>query len=1212
MELIRDIIARDLTHTIQEIIKVNQNDESTVYEEITEYVATDSIKENYTTILNAIAKSQTSQDESYAVWISGFFGSGKSSFAKNLGYIISNPIIQGQSASELFKKQIHDKKISDYIDLINLKIPAEVIMFDVSADKAVKKSTERLTEIIYSVFLRELGYAQDFDIAALEIELESENRLDKFINIFNETFPDTNWEKARSGAERIVRASAILHKMDPSIFSDKRAWMDSIKDKREDITVNILVPRIFDLMERRKPNKALVFIIDEVGQYIARSGEKIEDLRAIVEQMGRESKRRMKLKKAIAPAWIIVTSQEKLHEIVAAIDNRSVELARLQDRFKYRVDLAPSDIREVATKRVLAKKPEAIPILTKLYQSNEGRLSAQCKLERTTRLSNINQEDFIQYYPYLPQFIDLSIDIMSGIRIQPGATRHLGGSNRTIIKQAYEMLVSDRTKMANQPIGRLVTLDLIYELVENNLPSEKVGDINEVMRRFPKASEDKGWSARVVKAICLLEFVRDLPRSDKNIAAMLVDNVGQQAPLKEVQDAVKRLDPEFIKSTEEGYKLQTREEKLWEEKRQKYLEPRPVQKNAIKQNILGEIFSDTRLKQFRYKDLKTFKIGINVDDVLVGDVGAINILISTTDTEKEFQQKISERRDLSRQTTHQNDLYWVMKVDSDTENLINKYFASQQLINEYDILSSQNKITPMERDCLTNEKRESSLIKNQLQTNLSQCLIAGIGLFRGVHRDGSSLGKTISEVFSGLLNTIIPDLFPKLSIGARKLKGDEQEIILNAANLQGLPSIFYEGEKGLGLVKKDGSRYVPNINTQIAKDYLDMLKKESDYGTRVTGKIIESHFLGFGYGWDTDMSRLVLALLFRAGAIEVTYQGKRYVDYQDVDSRMAFSTVPAFRSSSFAPKKIIDLKILRSATDNLEAITGKDVPLEEGPICSTLKQLAYDEMPKVKEYEAIAKANKLPVCRFFKEYADILKDIGSSDSEACVSMLAGEGKSIKEIRDKVQSLQHALNDSSIDIFQKGHQTINHILPRLKEFEIGDLSESQTLIKLLNSEDFTEHLDEINDLSNKIFEIYKIEYDKLHKERSDKFSNAIEYVMNIPEMAQLSADKQKAIISDLTSRECYNPSISIEKLDCINCHSSPGQMKSEIYNIDGIKTAVIRRVHEASIPPSKIKNVKLSDFFQSKLEDEESINKSIEELRDHLLKLVAEDYTVIPE
>ena len=292
--------------------------------------------------------------------------------------------------------------------------------------------------------------------------------------------------------------------------------------------------RTFELMRRRRSGKTLVFVIDEVGQHVARSGDKIEDLRATVEEFGKVGKNLLKARKIIAPCWIVVTSQEKLDEVVAAIDSRRVDLAKLQDRFRHRVDLAPSDIREVATKRVLAKKPEAEPVLRKLYGDNQGSINAALRLERTSRRTDISEDDFVQFYPYPPHYIDLCIGIMSGIRLQPGAPRHYGGSNRTIIKQAYEMLVSDRTALAKKSIGTLVKLDKVFELVEGNLSNEKRTDIYEVGQRFKGEPEDQFWCLRVVTVICLLEFVRDLPRTEANIAAFLVDEVGKPAPLAQV------------------------------------------------------------------------------------------------------------------------------------------------------------------------------------------------------------------------------------------------------------------------------------------------------------------------------------------------------------------------------------------------------------------------------------------------------------------------------------------------------------------------------------------------------------------------------------------------------------------------------------------------------------------------------------------------------
>src|SRR5256886_14036736 len=159
MDTIGALLTRDLRRKIEEIIQVDQADEQSVHEEITEYIATDSIRDQHAEVLTAIAEAPSDPHEGIGVWISGFFGSGKSSFAKNVGYVLANRSVLGRRASELFEVQLGDKHIDDLVDFINLSIPTEVIMFDVSVDRAVKRSTERIAEIMYTILLRELDYS---------------------------------------------------------------------------------------------------------------------------------------------------------------------------------------------------------------------------------------------------------------------------------------------------------------------------------------------------------------------------------------------------------------------------------------------------------------------------------------------------------------------------------------------------------------------------------------------------------------------------------------------------------------------------------------------------------------------------------------------------------------------------------------------------------------------------------------------------------------------------------------------------------------------------------------------------------------------------------------------------------------------------------------------------------------------------------------------
>ena len=175
---------------------------------------------------------------------------------------------------------------------------------------------------------------------------------------------------------------------------------------------------------------------------------------------------------------------------------------------------------------------------------------------------------------------------------------------------------------AKLPVGTLVTLDKVYELVEGNLSNEKRTDIHEIAQRFKGDAEDQGWSLRVAKVICLLEFLRDLPRTESNIAAFLVDEVGKPAPLAPVQAAVRRLqNAQFVRNTEDGWKLQTAQEKNWETERRSYLAPKPRERNEITRQVLEKIFDEAEFKTYRYQNLRTFRIGITAEGTHLADEG---------------------------------------------------------------------------------------------------------------------------------------------------------------------------------------------------------------------------------------------------------------------------------------------------------------------------------------------------------------------------------------------------------------------------------------------------------------------------------------------------------------------------------------------------------------------------------------------------------------
>lgn len=1252
MQTIRDLLSRDLTQTIEEVIKVDQRDEQTVYNEIKEYVFTQRIKEQYREVLQAIADGPAEPTEAVGVWVSGFFGSGKSSFAKNLGHVLANQSLIGKPAGDLFIQQMWEQdpsdkfglvsKNQDLIKYINARIPSHVIMFDVRVDQAVRRATESIAEIMYTVLLRELDYALDYDIANLEIELEAEGKLVDFVTLCaglyrNETkqsdvsteVPVTIkgvtlddyavWRIVRKGAQSIQRTSVTLHRLNPDTYPTPDSWAQSLKT-RADITIRLLVERTFELAGRRRPGQAILYIMDELGAYVARSAEKIENLRALVEHFGQESKNRVLAGKAVAPVWVVVTSQEKLNEVVAAIDDKRVELAKLQDRFHYRVDMAPADIREVATRRVLSKTDAGDKLLRGLYSQFSPQLKTHTQPERSQIKFDVSEDDFVQFYPYLPYFVELSIDVVSGLRLQAAAPRHFGGSNRTIIKQTYEMLVSDRTRLADALIGTLVTLDRIYDLVEGNLPSERQRDISDIQRLW----EADPWPARTAKVISLLEYVRGVPRTERNIAALLYGNLGANAPLPEVERAIALLsEKQFIRQTEDGWKLLTAQEKNWTTERDS-LNPMPKERRDIWEDLLRGIFTEPAYSRYHIQG-HNFRMGVTWEGRTLTQ-GEIPLELRVSDSPEVYAADCEKIRAESREKNKQ--VFWALSADDELDNQVAELYRSRQMVAKYDQLRAQNKITPDESASLANEKLDVGRREERLKRLVVEALQTGTGFFEGVGKLGSELGRSSSESLRAMLDYAVPKLYPKLEMGTRPIKGTEADEILKAANLNGLNKVYYQGSDGLGLVVMEGTKYVVNIQAPIAKEVMAYLNQEHDYGNKVTGRMIEDHFGGLGYGWEREILWIVLASLLRAGVIEVTYQGRRYRNHLDAQVRAVFAGTNAFRSASFAPRKAPDLRTLVAAARRYEELTGEEVDVDEATIAQTFQNLARTELNALLPIEAIAKANQVPVLEILSEYRNTLMTIIQGASDDVVNILEGEGESFKQLRLQVNEAKTATDDAGLRRLRRAKMAIGQMWPALAargaDSGLGELTEELSgLIKDGSYYRFPHKVDQVVD---EIEKTYTLLYRTRHQERCQAYQQAFVYLKGLPEWIKLPDTVQDMLLEPLLSRACLDPEakegedpclnagISPGKLTCSRCAASLPQMESDMAAVIGLRNNALHRIQEYLEPEEKIEHVKVTDVVSHShaITTPQDVDELVELLRAHLLKLIEAGSKVILE
>ncbi len=1217
MTKIAEVLARDFSTPIEEIVKVNNADDDTVYTELTEYVATDRIKVEYERLFRAMADAPKAPNQGIGVWISGFFGSGKSSFAKNLGYVLADREVKKQSASALFNGQVESRRIAEYVDLLNTSVPYEVFMFDVQVDLSVQTNSEQIAEVMYRVLLRQLDYAEDYDIAELEIELESEKRLDRLQELCRKEYKE-EWRKIRKGNQKFARASLLLHQLDPKTYPTVAYWIDKVKDRPSSaLTVKRIIERCFDLCALRRPGKAFAFIVDEMGQYVARSGERLENLRAIVEQFGNESLQRLKAKTIPGPAWIIVTAQEKLQDVYNYLATGRIDLPRVQDRFKHQIDLSPEDIRQVATRRVLKKKEdrESQEKLRTLFKQSGPLLIQNIKLDRSSRTTAFSEEEFVQFYPYLPHFIDLSIDIMTGIRLQPNAPKHLGGSNRTIIKQSFEMLVSDRTQLAEQPLGTLVSIDKIYELVEGNIPSEKQKDVLDIRERFD--ADHQGMASRVAKAITLMEFAKkDIPRSAHNIASLLIRNVSENRPLPAVTAVLERLkEAQFVRETEDGWKLQTAQEKSWDQEKRSIPAPNRNERAEILRPTVKDVLETAKANKVTFKSLRTFDTAFSLDGQALGQTpkGArVSAQLHAVHESEDFAKRCSAISTQSLEGSNKDSVHWVFPVSREAEALLEDLHASKRMIAKYDHLSSQQQLRDGEKALLQAEQANRDTLEVRLHTKLEDDLRSGVGFFQSLRFEGGDLGKDLGAMIRGLAEQAIPVLYPKLEMGSRPVEGNEAETFLKQANLSTLPPIFQPGEKGLGLViKAEGGKYVPNTKADIAQEILTYLKGEHSYGNKVTGGQLAEHFGGIGYGWSSDIVRLVLAVLFRAGAIEITHQGRRYRNYQEPQARNPFESNPAFRSAGFAPRESIDLKTLTKAVQELENMLGREVDIEESAIADEFQRLARTEKEQVLPALAQARALELPLIAPLAEWAESLEAVSSSQSDDCVRMLAGEGRSLRTVRERAQRIRMFLeNARNIEIVRCARSVLRDEVPLLAKSTREPVAEEASISEAVASPDLPERIREIESATAQIDAAYRRRFTEQHRRRAEAYRNAIESIRKLPDYAAVDPEKAEVVLAPILRRAAEDFELPAWTAGDRLTGATLATLDEDLELLPSLEAGALRqlaRLRESEQEPKEtVEIVRLSDFLPKTLPlndyTDEEIDRAIDNLRQKLHNL----------
>jgi hypothetical protein len=850
-------------------------------------------------------------------------------------------------------------------------------------------------------------------------------------------------------------------------------------------------------------------------------------------------------------------------------------------------------------------------------------------MERTFYYKEIDEANFVQCYPYLPHFIDISIDIMSGLRSQSGALRHYGGSNRTIIKQAYELLVNERTALANKPIGTLVTMDRIFDLVEGNLSSEKSRDINNITTRFKD-----GWPTRVVKVVCLLEFLKELPRTDVNIAACLVDEVGKPSPLPEVREAIMLLEKEnALHATQAGWSLPTRDFVNWKKKKDGIKTPLPEKKQIVR-DAIRDIFSDQAILKYRYKNIKSFDLSLSLDGVDKGPAssGSLKLRLLSEDNITDREERRIKLQAASWQEEAKDDFHFLIYLDSRIDDLAASIYRSEKMVSEYNQLKAQGKINSEEATLLEDEKREKARVEGLLKQKITEAIGEGTAVFRGVVRDASDLGDGPEAIFGALFEENVPVLYTQLKHFNISLKGGEVEQLLKAANLNGLSAAFYREDVEVALLVREGASYKPNDRAVLLRSLMDYLTERKSYSDSVAlqGRALEEHFKGLGFGADPEVVKLGLALLFRAGRIEVSSGGQRFDSYQEPKSREAFTNVKTFRGAVFNPIEIPPTPTLVRALKACENLTGEKIEaVEMVTISSAARSFADKTIAKLLPVEAIVAANGLPGKDHLGELKGFLETLKKSSSSDSVNLLANEGEKLLGLVDLLHRVRQHSDERSVDLVKRARIAAGEMAAVLEARGQTDVAMARgSLQRLLVSEEVYAGQEALRARTEEIEKSYHTLYSDLHLRRGEAFAAALKELEESETWARVQEVDRTQAIRQLSLRACLQVSTA-GMLICYKCGASVGQMDSDLAALVGFTEAagneLVRLAKPVAIPITppittiavggverKTQKVALKSFFSGPLDSEEAVNQAVAKLKEHLLDLVRKKVELIVE
>lgn len=876
--LIRDMFAKPIDREIQGVIIVGQDENANVQQELEEYVVTKELQKHFMDFFASYKKGINGTTPKMGVWISGFFGSGKSHFLKILSYLLENREVGGKHAIDYF---IEDDKIRDRMVLADMQLaantPTDVVLFNIDSksDSNGKQNKDAIVNVFLKVFNEMQGFCGSMPfLADLERRLTEDGRYAEFKEKFEAEYGEP-WEDSRQDFDFIQDTIVdVLTAMNFMSEQAARNWCEKAVEPYR-ISIEDFAKRVKAYIDRKGNNQHVVFLVDEVGQYIGDDSKLMLNMQTVTEELGKECNGKV---------WVIVTSQQDIDSVTKVKGN---DFSKIQGRFDTRLSLSSANVDAVIKKRILEKNETAAQTLRLLFGQKATIIKNLIVFnDGVEKKLYTDEKDFSRVYPFVPYQFNLLASVLTSIRTHGASGKHLSEGERSMLamfkESAMEFMQSNE--------GTIVPFHAFYDALENFLDHSHRGVIIKAYENSfinPEGKDSDVFAINVLKTLFMIKYVQDITANIDNITSLMISNIDDdRIVLKgKVEEALKVLMRQMlVQKNGDIYVFLTDEE----QEINREIEGQNVEMaeiiNKVSEMIFEDIFPDKKYRYPAFNGRYSFSFNQTVDDRPYKSNQTYDVGVRILTPASEYGGEETTLRMMSGQG---KEVLVVLPDDRAFMDEIQTYLKIEKFLR----LNTSSALSKYETI-----KEAKRLEMRERNSNARLFLIESLKVATiYVNGDKAQIGaKEVSSRISEAIGRLVTTVYHKLSYIDAAMGEDDIRKMMRTSNQL---TLNIEGGK--------------EANVHALDDVLQFVAGNTHMHMKTSMKTIKDRFMKAPYGFVEDDVQWLVARLFKRGDLSFTVNGASVTMMNKSDEEI----VSLITKKAFVEKLLMEQRVRVSDKD---------------------------------------------------------------------------------------------------------------------------------------------------------------------------------------------------------------------------------------------------------------------------------------------------------